>query len=290
MILKSIKYQSAQIFYRTTGKGLPVLLLHGFGEDGEIWNEQVEKLKKHFRVIVPDLPGSGISEPIRDMSIEGMAEIVKALSDVELNEGTNGTENWQGIFGHSMGGYITLALAEKYPGLLSSFGLIHSTAFADSDEKKANRLKSINFIRNNGAWKFLKTSIPGLFHRSGHNLSGHSSESDKNNALTKWPDRLIEKGKNFTDKTLISYYLAMFNRPDRTAVVKNFDGPVLFIFGVNDIAVSFLESLQQSYLASESHIHILRNSAHMGMLEEPDKVSEILIDFLNKNSFHPVSS
>ena len=280
MILKSFKYQSSLIFYRTIGKGQPVLLLHGFGEDGEIWNEQVEYLKDDFLVIVPDLPGSGRSEVIQDMSIEGMAEMVKALTDIELNEGSNGTENWQGIFGHSMGGYITLAFAEKYPGLLSSFGLIHSTAFADTDEKKSNRLKSINFIRDNGAWRFLKTSIPGLFH-----LSGHSSESDKNNALTKWPDRywpnrLIEKAKNFTDETLISYYMAMFDRPDRTAVLKNFAGAILFIFGVHDLAVPFKESLQQSYLANWSHIHILRKSAHMGMLEEPGKVSEILMSFL----------
>jgi pimeloyl-ACP methyl ester carboxylesterase len=46
------------------------------------------------------------------------------------------------MLGHSMGGYITLAFAEKYPSLLTAFGLIHSTAFADSEEKKKTAKKA----------------------------------------------------------------------------------------------------------------------------------------------------
>jgi pimeloyl-ACP methyl ester carboxylesterase len=48
------------------------------------------------------------------------------------------------MLGHSMGGYITLAFAEKYPLLLTGLGLIHSTAFADSEEKKKNRARALN--------------------------------------------------------------------------------------------------------------------------------------------------
>ena len=295
MALKSFTYQSSQIFYRVSGKGRPVLLLHGFGEDGEIWNAQVEFLKDDFLVIVPDLPGSGKSEQISDMSIEGMADLVKALTNTELNYGSNDGEKWLGVFGHSMGGYITLAFAEKYPARLCSFGLVHSTAFADSVQKKENRLKSINFIRNNGAYIFLKGSIPGLFH-----LTGHLAETDKNDDNANWPEsynynpnlflanhinELVEKGKNFSVETLISYYEAMYNRPNRTAVLLNFGGPVLFIIGVHDIAVPFQESLQQCCLANRSHIHILREVAHMGMVEEPLRVSEILMDFLKAKTF-----
>ena len=62
-----------------------------------------------------------------------------------------------------MGGYITLAFAEKYPGQLSALGLFHSSAFADSEEKKAIRRKGIDFIKQHGAFEFLKTSTPNLF-------------------------------------------------------------------------------------------------------------------------------
>ncbi len=264
---KTITCRSSQIFYRVAGKGNPVILIHGFGEDGEIWDEQVDRLKDNFRVIIPDIPGSGRSELIADMSVEGMAEVIKDIIDIELAGAERTT-----LLGHSLGGYITLAFAEKYPGLLNAFGLLHSTAFADSEEKKLARLKSIEFIKNNGAHEFLKTSIPGLFWHEGS--SQPSGNSIKN---------LIEKGKNFTATALAQYYQAMIARPDRTAVLKNAGCPVLFIIGEHDMAVPFQQSLQQCYLPARSHINILRNSAHMGMLEETKKVNGILVDFLSLN-------
>jgi pimeloyl-ACP methyl ester carboxylesterase len=176
------------------------------------------------------------------------------------------------MLGHSMGGYITLAFAEKYSASLTAFGLVHSSAFADSEEKKAARRKSIDFIKNNGAYEFLKTSIPGLF---------KGSDGSKGSDGLEPYDPLIEKGKNFTSDALIHYYQAMIARPDRTAVLKKFTGPILFIIGEHDNAVPFQQSLQQCYLPTVSHVHILRNSAHMGMLEESDNVNKILIDFLS---------
>ena len=72
----------------------------------------------------------------------------------------------------------------------------------------------------------------------------------------------------------------MINRPDRTAVLKNFGKPILFIIGEHDLAVPFQQSMQQCYLPGQAHIHILRNSAHMGMLEEADKVNRALLQFI----------
>lgn len=263
METKTIQYQSAPIFYRITGSGKPVVLIHGFAEGGEIWNNQIEFLKNDFTLIIPDLPGTGKSELIEDMSIEGMADLIKAIIIKEnISQAI--------IIGHSMGGYITLAIAEKYPELISAFGLCHSSSFADNEEKKAARLKSIEFIKSNGAYEFLKTTIPGLF------LMGQdgSKPMDPNAAI------LIEKGKQFTPEALIKYYQAMIARPDRIKVLKNFNGPVLFIIGEHDKAIPFEQSMQQCYLPAQSHVHILRNSAHMGMLEETDKVNTAMLQFL----------
>ena len=62
-----------------------------------------------------------------------------------------------------MGGYITLAMAEKYPEKLTAFGLFNSSAFADGPEKKVNRNKLIDFIRKEGVAPFIKTFVPSLF-------------------------------------------------------------------------------------------------------------------------------
>ncbi|MEO6723074.1 MAG: alpha/beta hydrolase [Ferruginibacter sp.] len=263
---KSILYQQSKIFYRLIGKGKPVMLLHGFGEDGDVWNGQVSFLKDHFQLIIPDIPGSGMSEFIQDANIETYAEIIKAILDAELN--SNGTQESISLIGHSMGGYITLAFAEKYPAYLNSFGLFHSSAFADNDEKKQTRLKAIDFIKTNGAHAFLKTSTPALFTK------------EFTSAQPSRIDELIEAGKIFTSEALIQYYNAMIDRPDRTNILRTFNKPILFIIGEHDTAIPLQASLQQCHIPSRSHVHILKHSAHMGMWEEADKANEIMLEFL----------
>ncbi|HEU4901757.1 MAG TPA: alpha/beta fold hydrolase, partial [Flavisolibacter sp.] len=77
---KAFSYGGKKIVYRTAGEGSPVVLLHGFGEDGTIWEGQYGLFPGH-RLLIPDLPGSGQSEAIEDMSMEGLAAAVKALID-----------------------------------------------------------------------------------------------------------------------------------------------------------------------------------------------------------------
>lgn len=266
---KTFTYQTSKIFYRTVGAGKPVVLIHGFAEDGDVWRNQIPFLKDHCYLIIPDLPGSGKSELISDVSIEGMAELIKALIDFELQSSSAAAEAEGVLIGHSMGGYISLALAEKYPAMFSSIALVHSSAFADSEEKKANRFKSIEFVKKNGAFEFLKAVITDLF---------SETWAINNQDVI---DKQIEKSKEFTDEAIIAYYQAMINRPDRTAVLKNFDKPIMFIIGEHDKAVPFDQSMQQCYLPDQSHIHILRNSAHMGMFEETGKVNATLLQFIN---------
>ena len=279
MQTKTITYQSSKIFYRIAGTGKPVVLLHGFGEDGDIWVNQIEFLsagsggKDHYQLIIPDLPGSGKSELITDMSVEGMAEVIKEIIIIELQKLTlQKLENVDrvSLLGHSMGGYITLVIAEKYPELLNSFGLIHSSAYADSEEKKAARLKSIDFIKNNGAFEFLKTAIPGLFGE----LWSTSHQEEIN--------LLVQKGKKFNPEALIKYYQAMIARPERIAIFKNFSHPILFIIGKHDKAVPYDQSMEQTSMPNIAYIHILRNSAHMGMWEEAEKVNSAMLAFLQR--------
>lgn len=258
---KTISIKGKEIFYRVIGNGKPALLVHGFGEDGEIWHNQVKFLQDKFKLIVPDLPGSGRSELTDEMSMEGMAEVILAIMQEEKCVPCP-------VIGHSMGGYITLALAEKYPEVLTTFGLFHSSAFADSDEKKATRQKGISFIQQHGAGEFLKTVIPNLF------------APESKDKLSDTIKDLMEQGNNFNPHSLVSYYQAMMQRPDQTNVLRKAVVPVLFIMGKYDNAVPMEDSLKQCHLPEKSYIHILAQSGHMGMLEEPDKCNRILEEFL----------
>ena len=264
---KSVVYKQSRIFYRTMGSGKTVMFIHGFAEDGEIWSNQAEFLKDNFRLIIPDIPGSGRSELVEDAGIETYAEIIKLILDQEVENGSTAREKVT-IIGHSMGGYITLAFAERWGQSLNAFGLFHSSAFADDEEKKQVRSKAIEFINNNGAAEFLQTTIPGLFTKD---------FVEKNADQVK---QLVTKGEQFSQAALVQYYRAMIARPDRTEVLRSFPKPILYIIGEHDNAIPLQSSLKQCYIPARSHVHILGQSAHMGMWEEKDKANQILKDFL----------
>ena len=258
---KQLLYQTKKIFYRIIGEGNPVILIHGFGEEAEVWNNQVEFLQNKFQLIVPDLPGSGQSEIIDDMSMEGMAEVIHSILHEENIEACP-------VIGHSMGGYITLAFAEKYWNHVSAFGLFHSSAFADSEEKKAIRRKGIEFINQHGAFEFLKTATPNLF--------SPQTKDERPDLI----DKQVAAAHNFSPAALVSYYEAMVKRPDRTNILQKATLPVLFIMGKYDNAIPQEDGLQQCHLPEKSYIHVLQKSGHMGMLEEADESNRILEKFL----------
>ena len=251
------------LFYRDLGNGHATVLLHGFAEDGSVWNQQAETLSADCRLIIPDLPGSGRSSSITPpTSIEDMATSVKVLLD------TIGIEKCL-LIGHSMGGYVGLAFAGLYPDRLSALGLFHSTAYPDNDDKKATRRKAIDFIRTNGASPFIRQSTPNLF-------SATTREQRPDLIAT-----TIEKYSSFVPESLIAYYEAMIGRPDRTAVLKDFTCPVFFLMGEDDTVVPLQQALQQCYLPQISHMHIVKNAGHMAMLEAPEKSTQLLQDFIN---------
>jgi pimeloyl-ACP methyl ester carboxylesterase len=136
--------------------------------------------------------------------------------------------------------------------------------------KKAVRQKGIEFIRQHGAFEFIKATTPNLFSQ---HFKDHAPEV---------VEKFIDQQHNFKSENLVSYYMAMMSRPDRTAVLKTADFPVLFIMGKYDSAAPLNDMLQQCHLPQKSYIHILQNTSHLGMIEEKEKVWQFWIDFCGK--------
>jgi pimeloyl-ACP methyl ester carboxylesterase len=255
-----LTWNDKKIYYKVYGSGRPVILLHGIPVDHTVWNDLATGLQKNYLVITPDTPGTGRSDMLDgDATIEDYADVIKAIIDKELS---SAEYKKVCMIGHSMGGYIALAFAEKYPQYLYGLGLFHSTAFADDEEKKQTRLKAIEFIRSNGAYQFLKTSTPNLFMDKQHPVLNET----------------LEKGKDFNSEALIQYYRAMIKRPDRTGVLIK-TTPVLFIIGEKDGVIPLEAGLQQCHIPAVSHVHIL-DTAHMGMIEKNEASTRIIRSFL----------
>lgn len=250
--------------YTAIGKGQPLVLIHGFGEDRHIWDSMVPALARSARLILPELPGTGNSAAEQALTMESMATGIKAILDQEGIEKAI-------LIGHSMGGYISLAFTALFPESLKALGLFHSTAFADPPARREARLKNMEFIARHGTASFLTTSTPNLFAASNRTR------------LKTTIDQLIQANSHIPDRALIAFTEAMRIRPDRRDILQQLKQPVLFIIGKEDQAVPFADAMQQVYLPDLSYIHILKQSGHMGMLEENDKSTRAILQFLQSS-------
>jgi len=260
---KTLILDDRTLSYREQGSGLPVLLLHGLAEDRTIWDLIVPRLSAACRWLIPDLPGSGGSDLLPgEPSIDALADaVLQFLDGLHIDQCV--------LVGHSMGGYVALSFAERYPQRLKAFGFFHSTAYADSEEKRATRRKSIEFIHEHGSAPFIRQSTPNLF-------APATREHDP-----QLVEAIIDRYSGFAPESLAYYQEAMSKRPDRVSVLKRFHGPVLFIMGAMDQIVPYEQSIRQCHEPALAHIHTLERSGHMGMLEEPERGSSFLNSFLN---------
>lgn len=233
------------IFFKDQGKGFPLVLLHGFCETHQIWDGLVNELANDFRVIRPDLPGFGKSQlPAQPFTLDDVGGLLRDwLLGLRIKRPV--------IIGHSLGGYLALAIAQKDINLPAGLGLFHSTPFADSDEKKGNRNKTIDFVKRFGVAPFVETFIPGLFHQK------------ENPAI----DFVRKTALTTSLATLISYSEAMRDRPSREDLLKNYQGQVLVVAGMYDSVIPFSVLQQINVRAPETIFCPLEETGHMGMFE-----------------------
>jgi pimeloyl-ACP methyl ester carboxylesterase len=243
---------SASLAYTDTGSGSPLILIHGFCEDKSLWQPYVESLSAKYRVLCPDLPGFGQSSA--------------DVTGFTINDWGLRLKNWADdlglrkplLAGHSLGGYVALAWLAQYPESSSGLAMFHSTAFADTPERQAGREASIARIKEAGSEAFVRALIPGLF--ANNNCERLRAEIGS----------LVANALQIAPEVLCATLSAMKNRPDRSNLLGRLTVPVLYIIGKEDSAVPFASSMEQCALAAESHVLILNNVGHMGMLEAPE--------------------
>lgn len=243
--------------FQELGNGPTLLLIHGFPMDSRVWDDFRKPLAKHFRVITIDLPGFGTSPLLKEgFSIPDVADsVLDWLLSKEIKSSI--------VIGHSLGGYVALAMAGKKPELFSGVGLFHSTAFPDSEEKKASRLKVVEFIDRNGVLAFTSNFIPPLFANQEHPA--------------------IEKVRSIatssTQESVKGYTLAMRKRQSSLQILENLEMPLLFLAGRKDGGIPVESILEQAALCQRPDVQVLENVAHMGMFENPEEAAAIIRQF-----------
>jgi pimeloyl-ACP methyl ester carboxylesterase len=259
-------FRGGRIHYSDSGEGNVIVLLHGYLESAEVWNGFSEKLTSTFRIISVDLPGCGLSDVYGEVhSMEFMSLAIKKLIE---------NLNLRKVFlaGHSLGGYVTLAFLELFPESLSGYCLFHSQPFPDSPEALVKRAREIEIVKMGKKNLMYPDNVIRMFAES--NLDKFSASLQRSKDIA---SRIPGEG-------IIAVLNGMMIRPSRLNFMEEGKVPCLWILGSMDnyIPCDLIQS--QVKLPSNARVVVLKNSGHMGFVEEEDLSVKIVSDFVMKIS------
>jgi len=243
------------------GKDVIVVLLHGWPLNRSIWSRVAPRVAAAgFRVLSPDLPGFGDSPPI---------DFGRATVEAYAEEVANFIEPFKArqvaVAGHSFGGYVALALAEKRGDGVAGLGLIASRTAADSETARRGRHDTIEKIRAAGT----KALLPGLAEK----LVGAR-------AAVEWRPQAALMIERARPDGVMAGLAAMAARPDRTAVFNSFGGSRLVIHGTEDGLIPVSEAAPNGRGPPDVRV-ILNGIGHMPMWEAPDVTADAVISWAN---------
>jgi pimeloyl-ACP methyl ester carboxylesterase len=252
----------ATIHYEEWGSGKPLVLVHGFPLDGRIWDGQRQALSGAYRVIILDLPGFGRShEASGAFSLEDLADVVHGLLQ-ELNAVPSA------LAGLSMGGYVALAYAKKYPSDLAALILIDTRAEADTPDSKQARQRMIALAQSAGSDAVAAQMLPKMLAPGAEQHRPALAET------------LRDIMRQCPAETIAHALAAMRDRPDQTANLPSIAVPTLIIVGEDDAITPPAVAEAMHRAIPRSQLVIIRGAGHMSPMEQPQQVSDAIDRFL----------
>ncbi|MEO8774435.1 MAG: alpha/beta hydrolase [Gelidibacter sp.] len=256
-----LEYKDIPVFYTDRGHGKAVVLLHGFLETASMWSNLVAEIESDHRVITIDLLGHGQSGCLGYIhTMEMMAEaVMSVLNHLEIKKST--------FIGHSMGGYVALAIAEAFPGSVHGLCMMNSTPFADSQERQINRDRAIKAVKYNHK-NFIRMSIVNLFCEDNRLRFVEEIEFIKLEAM------------NLPVQGIVAALEGMKVRKDRSVVLKKNDAPKIVLLGKKDPVLEYDSLVSQlTELGVES---IGYSGGHMSHIENKEELTYNIKRFIEK--------
>ena len=259
---KWLLFKNTKISYTDSGKGAVVVLLHGFLENKHMWKEIIPVISRNKRVLAIDLLGHGHTECLGYIHpMELMADAVAAvLKTLRIRKIT--------LIGHSMGGYVSLALSEKKPEMIRGLCLLNSTATSDDTSRKKIRER---------ANKMAQINLPNIVRMSFINLFSEKSKEKFN------PEMQLALSEAL--QTSLQGYSAsqegMRIRPNRLSVLKNNHFKKLFILGKKDPVLPVNKGIKEAE-ETQSETVVL-SGGHMSHIENSDELTRVLNTFIRRS-------
>ncbi len=257
---KYLNIEGKKIHYTLEGTGTEnVLLVHGFPESIKNWKGFDQLFSEKYRTLAIDLPGFGESEPIAEVhTMTLFADVIKEVVEAEKISRFL-------LIGHSMGGYIGLEYARKYPGDLKGLVLLNSHALADSEEKKEGRLRQVEILKSGKKAALMKDIIPLMFAKN-------NEEAYKDII-----DEFIRIAIETPTEAIIAALLGMRIRNNNLDFARNLSLPLLVLGGDKDRLIPVDVTLMHRNPDNPNvQVEILKNVGHASFIEAPATAFEII--------------
>ena len=256
-----LEYKESQIFYTVEGQGDSIVLLHGFLENSSMWTNIKPKLLKNHSVVCIDLLGHGQTGCIGYIhTMEAMSEAVKTIIEKLKIESFT-------VIGHSMGGYVALALAEKFPTLINGLCLMNSTGLADNGQRKINRDRAIEAVKKNHK-TFVGMSIANLFAPDNREQFAIEIEMTKQEAL------------KTSLQGIIAALEGMKIRPNREFILQNTIFKKMMIIGRKDPVIEYNTLMNHAQNTNAEIVEF--PDGHMSHIENMNELTYKIIRFIEK--------
>lgn len=262
---RSLQVGDHRVVYSEGGKGTPVLLVHGFGASADSWNPMAARLRKHCRIVAPDLPGWGESTRLEAASyaypaqVERLHQFAQALGLRRFH-----------LIGHSMGGFISSAYAARYPDEVISLGLVapHGVAEPQPGDLARSVARGDNWL--------VVSSLPA-FDRLYENLFVKPPFAPR--FVLRY---LAEQAVSRSAKSGQIFDELQTNNPPLVERLGQIMAPTLIVWGDQDrlIHVSSAEVFRKAI--KNSDVLILHNSGHMPLIENAAECASALLELFKK--------
>lgn len=229
------------LYYRTVGRGTPLVLIHGYGNSGQVWQPVLPYLAQQHQVFIVDLPGYGQSKLHGEWHLREMAPLLAQwLDKLQLPTAT--------LLGHSMGGAIAIHLAAYAP-------------------EKFNRL-----ILANAAGIPLRAELPTLATRSLHSFFQIGNG--------KLPRSLV-RDMLPPDMHLLWQTAQEMKRSDFRAELEQITLPTLIIWGERDVLLPLTLGRMLHEALPHATLMTMPQCGHRPMLAQPAQFSQAVLAFTN---------
>jgi pimeloyl-ACP methyl ester carboxylesterase len=257
----------AALAFVDEGLGMPLVFIHGFPFNRRVWQKQLEVFRSGYRVLVPDLRGFGASGGAGGpLTMERMAEDLHRL----LMERHTGPAV---VIGHSMGGYVALALAREHPDLIRGLVLVASKAGPDSPAAAAARLALAERVRAEGSQAVLAALGPKL-------LAPRRADPRLEQAL-------LEGLLPLDPEAAAGALAGMAERPDATPSLAALTMPALVVAGAEDALIPPRESERLAQGLPSANLVIIPGAGHVVAFEDPEAFDHALGTWLSRFELAP---